>query len=81
MLSEEQANLFATVGFISKNFFTLELYALKKCNRRFGVVDVPALYVRQIIFVDVQSVGKVGLSQVAQLAKISNPKPDVLNFR
>ena len=36
---------------------------------------------RCIVFVDRNFVGKVSLSHVAQFAEISNPKPDVLNFK
>ena len=42
MLSEENANLLATVRFICKNFFTREFYAFDKSTDRFGVMNVPA---------------------------------------
>ena len=42
MLSDEKANLLATVSFIRENCFTLEFYALEKSNSRFAVVNLPA---------------------------------------
>ena len=42
MLSDEKANLLATVSFIRENCFTLEFYALEKSNSRFTVVNLPA---------------------------------------
>ena len=42
MLSDENANLLATVRFICKNFFTREFYAFEKSSDCFGVVNLPA---------------------------------------
>ena len=42
VLSDEQANLLATVCFICKNCFTLEFYAFEKSTDLFGVVNLPA---------------------------------------
>ena len=42
MLSEEKANLLATVCFIRKYFFALELYAFEKRDSWFGVMNLPA---------------------------------------
>ena len=42
MLSEENANLLATLCFIRKYFFTLDFYAFEKRDSWFGVVNLPA---------------------------------------
>ena len=42
VLSDENANVFATVSFICENCFALEFYAFEKSNRRLAVVNIPA---------------------------------------
>ena len=42
VLSDENANVFATLSFICENCFALECYAFEKSDSRFAVVNIPA---------------------------------------